>query len=118
MSGELAGVRLLAVRDCATCGRLGAIEHPLWTRFWQLNGPGPHGANLDGLVREASLEGVPESIPCPDCDGQGVRKLEVDLADLRADLVGAMRVDQLTDERLDELLGEVRVALTDHALEA
>ena len=74
---------------CQWCGGTGVIQHPAWALYWEEN----HGKSLptpeddERWFREWGWDEIPnEEIQCSNCDGAGVVRHRVSLAEALKDL--------------------------------
>lgn len=71
---------LIWERVCRTCDGTGYGTDPFWRDFYAYAKENP-GADPDEYAREHAglYKAPPEEVPCPECDGAGTVRIEVDL---------------------------------------
>lgn len=70
------------VETCPTCRGSGVIRHPVWEEYWRTHDRFIESEQLDKWFEERGYDYPPdEEIECPDCDGRGWIRTEVDLRD-------------------------------------
>lgn len=68
--------------SCPACKGHRTITHPSWSAFWE-TGQNPTDENMGIWFGEEGYNCPPdEEIPCPECDGKGFIRREVELTEV------------------------------------